>query len=170
MRVVFPATFFLVFVAFTFLSTSHAATVRQKTCESTDAEEGLNVFKSGVSFVSLGGEVLEEKRDVCEDDKMLIEYFCNPENHTIAEKRVPCRQGCSDAKCNRLSYEASSDDTSAADETSAKSTSPSADNPESGADEETDGEKGKVSGFFNRVWQWIRLPFEKLQGFVGSLF
>ena len=156
------ATFFLAFASFTLLVTSSAAISRQKVCESTDAEEGPNFFKSGATFIYIGAQVIEEKKDTCESDDMLIEYYCNPEYQTIYEQRVICRQGCIDAKCYRPENEDIPDEM-----LYDLVNSPVIDEPD---EEEEDDEEDKNPGILKRRWRWIRLPFEKLQGFVGSLF
>lgn len=79
--------------------TDEALAAGRSICESTDEEDGPDFYERGTTKVSVGGEIIEKKEDVCGTDGQLIEYFCDPKYRTISERHFPCRQGCSEGRC-----------------------------------------------------------------------
>lgn len=77
----------------------YALSARKSICESSDEEDGPDVYERGTTKVSVDGEIIEKKEDVCATDGQLIEYFCDPKYRTISERHFPCRQGCIEGRC-----------------------------------------------------------------------
>jgi hypothetical protein len=165
-------TFLIALIIFPVADKAHSVSSRQKICESSDIEDGSQYFVSGVTTIKLNGEITDTKRDVCDSDEILIEYSCDPTNHTIIERRFPCRQGCSEDKCTTsapiiseasdVQEEETIEDSTVQEDTTA---------PDSGADDVAEEEDdGGIMGFLKGLWEKARSLMERFFLWAALLF
>lgn len=177
MRLLLFTTLLTTLMTFSVTEKNHAIAARQKICKSSDAEEGANYFVSGITTVTLNDEIVETKKDVCESDEMLIEYFCDSTNHTIMERRFPCRQGCSEAKCKTAApvndtppSDPPPEDTPAEDTSVQQVALPKENIAIEKAGEESEKSDGEgVLGFLKNSWEKVRSTLERFFSWVVSL-
>ena len=148
---------------------SVALSARTNICRSTDDPEGNpNYYKQGKTRIYLGKKILEEKEDVCETEKLLIEYFCDSKFRTISRRSFPCRQGCSEGQCItqvQVVEEPPADDSSKQSE---NVTGSQKDEQQDEVSEEKSSED--TPGILGRSLQWVRSTLRSLFLWLASLF
>jgi len=146
---------------------SYALSARTNICRSTDDPEGNpNYYKQGKTRIYLGKKILEEKEEVCETDKLLIEYFCDPKLRTISRRSFPCRQGCSEGQCiTQVLDEPSVDEIS---EKVEEVEEVQVEEQKSEVSEEESSDDGP--GILSRSLQWVKSNLKSLFLWLSSLF
>jgi len=156
MRILFVIALLTVLTILPVVDTSHALTARESICKSTDDAEGKpNYFERGKTRVYVGSKTIDRKEDTCDENGMLIEYFCDETFRTISERSFKCRQGCSEGKCITQVTEAPPAETSSESETPAVETVVTQQvTDDSQQADEPSKRYNDVLGFLERSWQW----------------
>ena len=100
MRTLFVISVLTILMVLSVVDKGHAYSPRENDCWSTDDAEGKpNYFKQGRTKLYVARNLLDEKEDTCDEEGFLLEYFCDEKFRTISQRRLMCRQGCSEGAC-----------------------------------------------------------------------
>ena len=100
MRALFVISALTILTILPIVDIGYAYSPRENDCWSTDDPDGRpDHFEQGRTKVYVARKLIDEKEDVCDAEGFLLEYFCDEKFRTISERRLTCRQGCSEGAC-----------------------------------------------------------------------